>query len=85
MSTAAEYLERAAEDEALARLVSRHDYRDYFLDQARQWRARAAAVDGNPQGNPTADCASWEVPCPDERSAIDIALALFGCSSLADR
>lgn len=43
MCRADEYLRRAQEDEATARLMSRHDYRDYFLEQAQQWRAQAAA------------------------------------------
>jgi hypothetical protein len=45
MSKAAEYRRRAKDEEALAGLMSRHDYRDYFLDLARQWKARAAAVE----------------------------------------
>lgn len=51
MNQAAEYRRRAAEDEALARIMSRNDYRDYFLEEARQWRARAAAAERHAAGH----------------------------------
>jgi hypothetical protein len=44
MSQAAEFRRRAAEDEAMARLMTRNDYRDYFLQEARHWRALAASA-----------------------------------------
>lgn len=42
---AAECRDRAVENEALAALMSRHDYRDYFLEIASEWSARAEAIE----------------------------------------
>lgn len=45
MCTSAEYyLRRAAEAEALARQMSRNDHRDEALQQAAEFRRRAAAL-----------------------------------------
>lgn len=49
MTTSAEYRKRAAEAEALAYQLSRHDHRDEALRIAEEWRRLADALDGRPR------------------------------------